>query len=376
MYNRGRIIYFILMISFIWLYFIGLSSGTQLSNSRAGANTVFEIIIILATLVGFSQYNKSILPSLVCFSVIVFSYLVYESNNVNNYKTLDFVLIYKSVFYLFLFTLPTRASITKQQYKYIYYILLIMFLSKYMLSLFVFDVKRPWVYTENNFELMILLFSFAYMKSQNVNIKPIATIALFSIIILSGSRSAQGCLLFIIFMTFSSKSLSQTIFKYAVLLISIILVTFAFFDRLNGADLSTIDRVLFLNVFLTEMQTASLLEVFVGKPIITPLSIYSCDVLSYYAGHNTLCFSMVLHSYVLRTIYDHGILGLALILYLYFKHFKYLNYDTNFALTVLGIGILNGLSVSSFNSVYFALSIILLKLSAPQSIAIIKRRNS
>lgn len=362
MYTRGNIIYYILITTFVVFFILELNSGTKLSNSGIWINTFFEFIVIISATIGFSFEKKRVITSIFIFLFIVLSFVTFNMNNINNYDDFYFFLIFKSIFYLFIFTLPFDSSISERRFIKLYYVILFIFAFKYVISVFFFGVKRPWVYTENNFELMLLLFLFSYVLYYRIDVKLISTAVLIFAIILSGSRSAQSCLLFILFMSYQDRTLKETFLKYFLLIISTFLVLYAFIERLGSADLSSIDRILFFKVFLLEIRDFSFLEILFGRPNITPLSTSSCDILAYYSGYNQICFSSVLHSYIFRVIIDHGIIGFILILIIYFKHLSYLGADRRFAITVIGIAILNGLSVSSFNNVYFIISMIMLKL--------------
>ncbi len=111
-----------------------------------------------------------------------------------------------------------------------------------------------------------------------------------------------------------------------------------------------------------------MVEIFFGSAPLTPLSHETCKSLYFYntlysyAGDGS-CYSVIFHSYFLRVIFDHGLIGLAflsisLFWFMSSKGFAFRDY-----LCVLGVIYVSALSVSSFNSVFTILSVILIMIT-------------
>ncbi|MGS2762733.1 hypothetical protein [Sinomicrobium sp. M5D2P9] len=132
---------------------------------------------------------------------------------------------------------------------------------------------------------------------------------------------------------------------------------------MGGAlDIEKTDRFKFLMVFVDEIREWSIINYLFGADRITALSAEACSKLGYYqslfsySGDGS-CYSVIFHSYILRAIYDHGIIGFILISVFVYFVITLSGFERKQALVIVGIALLNGLSVSSFNSVYFALGI-------------------
>ena len=97
------------------------------------------------------------------------------------------------------------------------------------------------------------------------------------------------------------------------------------------------------------------------------LSIKTCNQNSFYIyqfnmgshSHYGECYSNIFHSFDLRVIFDHGILGLIFILLAYFIMLRKSGVDKYFCFMVLGIVLINGLSVSGFNNIFAIIGIML-----------------
>lgn len=157
-------------------------------------------------------------------------------------------------------------------------------------------------------------------------------------------------------------------------------------SRLGDSSIDSIDRVKFLYVFLEEVSQFSLYDYLFGADIITPLSDRSCLTLSYYSSlfsdnNQNTCFSVVLHSFDLRFIFDHGVLGLLILLIIFYRLLVTRGYGAKFSLYIIFIALLNGASVSSFNNIFFAVAFLMIMLASDsiiksQYIAINEPRNA
>jgi hypothetical protein len=144
-----------------------------------------------------------------------------------------------------------------------------------------------------------------------------------------------------------------------------IILSLSLLLSMRGSSIEQFDRFWFMQVFLQETEDWSIFRYLTGAPRITPLSnhaanqLASYSVLSSYSGNGT-CYSVILHSYIFRAIFDHGIIGLICIIGFVYEILKMSNIDKKIIWVTLAIFLLNGLSVSSFNNIFFPISIIFL----------------
>lgn len=283
----------------------------------------------------------------------------------NKANALDFFMIYKTFVYIMFLTLiigkaTLNGDLVLKFIKFIFYI----FLFKYLISLILSLNDRPIVFTENNFELMLLctLYLVFYQLQKKQSIKYLFLLGL--IILLSFSRSALFMYSIIFFFI-----MNREIKKYKILILSfslfvlILMIVLVFTSRTT--DFENIDRLKFFFIFLYEVRNWDFFQFLIGAPRITHLSTESCSSLSFYASlfsysGDGSCYSAILHSYLLRIIFDHGFVGLFIVIYFVFKILKLSGLSKEIIRVVIVVFIVNGLSVSSFNSIFFPLSIIFL----------------
>ncbi len=280
----------------------------------------------------------------------------------------DFFVIYKVFYYLVLLTvmLGSRAFgriSVDLMLKFLIFVFLLKYGLVHILNIeYVAGSIRPGVFHENNFELMFLLLTLVVRNEAFgfVNYKLVGLV--FVVFLLSGSRS--GALMFVVYAIFMPVPARYFYAKWLFVLISFVGGAILFYSRLKGAELDTIDRVVFMMFFLEETQTFGLKEWLFGQEIITPVSNYVANALSFYeelfsSAYDGLAFSVVFHSFILRTVFDHGFLGLFVVLVVVFKLIRSSGFSTKISVCVVLMLIANGLSVSSLNSVFCAVGLML-----------------
>jgi hypothetical protein len=280
----------------------------------------------------------------------------------------DFLQAHKVFFYiciLSIFANYYKGRGGESYLKDLFYLLLGAFFVKYVVSRFIFGVSRPGLFTENNFELPLLfiIFSATFYHIKAKHRFPVFML-IFIIAVVSGSRSALAAVCAVYAFLFIDKVNAKVILNVLVLIGAVFAFTLVFMSRsIDGFD--AIDRVHFLSVFIQEIADWSLLNYMFGTMPITPLSVSGCDALGFYeslfSNHETsLCFSVVFHSLIIRGIFDYGVVGLIFVFYSYFKILKFSGVDNRRNYLFLTLALLNSLSVSSLNSVYFTLGCIVL----------------
>jgi hypothetical protein len=125
----------------------------------------------------------------------------------------------------------------------------------------------------------------------------------------------------------------------------------------------SIDRIYFLQIFISEMQNKNWFEWIMGSLRITSISNDGCYALKFYQTLfadqiNLSCYSVVFHSFILRLLYDFGLIGLLMSSILIFSILRN-QIGKKLSITLLLISLINGASVSGINNVYVMFPILL-----------------
>jgi len=288
---------------------------------------------------------------------------------VRSVNLLDFAQAYKFVWYLALLA-PfawAEGAMKPIDFRRLLNISLVMFFLVYAIKrLLGFD--RPTLIGENNFELVFLALVYYSAFVAGTRISIAQTLTLLVIVVLSGSRSAAIAVALAVALTydFRTRSATKLIGGLIAGAVGIVLALIVFESRSHGG-IESIDRFRFFLMFSESVADWGLFDYLLGADRLTPLPSHVCSSLSYYASlfsydKNGTCYSVILHSFNLRIIYDHGII-IALLAGLYLLRL------TRSATLIqrgclIGIIFVNGLSVSALNSVYTALGIAFFCLAA------------
>lgn len=330
------------------------------------ATTIFDVLILFAVIITRPVFkNKSIALLFVFMSLYVvlsFLYSVVWDNN----HLLDFLLGYKAFFYLVLLSFFWGKTIGEPRHlELLFRVLLVFFILKYAISIFGSLNGRPWLFRENNFELMFLALLFLLKFNLTQNVKLLEWVLITSIFVLSGSKSALP-----IFIVVSASIIFQNItIKKLALGISVISVLGAAFisvmiTKIAQTGIQGIDRLAFFRVFLSEMNNSSYAEIIFGHARITPLMPSSCKSLQFFQGlfsfsGDGTCYSPILHTFILRAIFDHGIVGFIAVIWATHYLLNKAGYSMKVCIVFNTVMLLNGLSVSGYNSGFFALTMLL-----------------
>lgn len=230
---------------------------------------------------------------------------------------------------------------------------------------------RPAIFTENNYEVFLLLGLVVVSSELGYKKSPAFLAVLTIVVALSGSRSGAGGLV-VLFVYLLTKSRSKSQLTQYLSLMSVFLVaalSVSIFQARTG-NVQALDRFNFLSRFQFEVAEWGLLEWLFGAPPLTPLSLQTCYSLSYYAAllsetNDGSCYSVILHSHVLRLIFDFGLLGLFACLFLVFSVLRASEFTIKGTATLISLVVVNGLSVSGINNVYLALPILAAVITKP-----------
>lgn len=226
--------------------------------------------------------------------------------------------------------------------------------------------ERPGLLLENNFEIALFsgLFAVLYSRMSGPQ-RLVGLVMLGSLMVLAGSRSGAAAFAVLLIFALSQTRITRASKVFAALYVipaAAVVPLFVFAERTKSV--ASIDRLFFLDVFLTETRHWGLIQWLVGTTPITPLSPGSCSRLAYYdalfssAGDGS-CYVVILHAFVLRVVFDAGLLGLVLAFGMSWLTMRWARVPTSLALTLLAIAGANSLSVSGLNNPYVALPILL-----------------
>lgn len=231
--------------------------------------------------------------------------------------------------------------------------------------------ERPGLLLENNFELALFCGLAAALYGHIARRRGLLIVLLGVLTVLSGSRS--GAVVFVILTLYAVTQLrSLSLFSRYLIGIAGMAVTtlpvIVFTQRQQGAKYG-IDRLNFLSVFLGETRDWGIVNWLFGTVPITHLSDSACLKLSNYPllfssqGDGT-CYVVILHAFLLRVVFDAGLLGLALALVVPWVVMRRSGVTKWLTLTLTCIAIANGASVSGLNNPYVALPILIAVMTA------------
>lgn len=347
-------------IPLIALAAIGVLSAT--TRNIAPATVVLEMSFLLATLLtmGAGKLRKRALPILLLAAIYVVSkYAIMDVYRPADDR--DFVQAYKA----FLYLVPLAFFVGRREFRdlrisRVTTLLLFAFLIKYSYAIVLGLDHRPGIYTENNFEL-ILLVGLVYLSYPSFSRSSgFRFLMLVAIVLLSGSRSAAVAMA-VAYGFLHLRPRQRHFFAHAAIALALLaLVAVLFSTRSAGSELASLDRYTFLQVFLREVGTWPVWQLATGSLPLTPLSPASCFQLAYYEklfsfSDTATCYSVVLHSFFLRAIFDHGLIGLALLYGALWFGLRESGYSKRDRLGLLSIVSASALSVSAFNSIYVAI---------------------
>lgn len=342
-------------------------SGAYFRQNYLPAVSIIELVVVLTCVLGI---RRSFGFGKLCLSVFLLGWFawgltLYFFRFQSTQYLYDFLIIYKAIVYLALLSLCSDRLFHTRDVVTLFKVLIVVFLLKYISARLFFGIDRPGIFTENNFELLMLMMLYALIQYFKLGLPKQYRWGLYLVVFLSGSLSGVGTLLVLTLMLSPTRRLMEFIKNYfALMAVGIIVVLVALSRFADFDSLQAIDRLLFAQVFWNEVKDFGWASWMLGTPVITPLNPASCEILSFYeslfsVGNPGQCFSVILHSFILRSIFDHGVLGtLAVFACSYYLVFRvYRNHW--FALILLVLPALNGLSVSSFNNTFYAMAMVL-----------------
>lgn len=338
--------------------FIPLSTGSPLPLT--------DMLDVWLILLGFTCVTRGRIESPLVFGLVAaYTIACVVPAIITQAPLSEFLRAYRWLLYLLLMILAIgRSWGDRPNLVRLTWFLLIAASVKYALMTLVLDSARPVLFLENNFEIP-LFFGLVILTYNQLGKRRVAAVGLAGLIaLLSQSRSgilAFACL--VVFAFFASPGRMKAL---RALLFGIPLgsaaVGYVFASRSAGEI--QMDRARFFNVFKHNVADWDLATWMFGTTPLTPLSTGSCASLSFYQSliyspEYDTCYSVVLHSFGMRVVYDAGILGLVLAFGIPLFAMLKSGVSKKVAFALLAIAVTNALSVSSINNPYVALPIFL-----------------
>jgi hypothetical protein len=245
-------------------------------------------------------------------------------------------------------------------------VLLGLALIKALLTVAIFGgAVRSGLLTENNFEIALFVGMVMALYGHMTGRERLITVVSVGLLtLLSGSRSGIIALVILAVYVVVQAHRMNLFGRYVLTLLIVAVGWFAaalFVDRVETGGV--IDRLVFLDVFLQETSDWTPIQWVFGSVPLTPLSTAGCGQLSYYqylfssAGDGS-CYSVILHAFTMRVIFDAGLLGFALALGAVVYGLKRSQVASSTVLALIAVALSNGLSVSGLNNAYVALPIL------------------
>jgi hypothetical protein len=348
----------VLYAALIGLAVVGVLSPHTFNLAPAGP--LLEVAFLLAMVVTGLRLGPGSVPMLVIAGSYVGVKLLLLLT-LGSAGLADFVQAYKSFIYLVALGLVVgRRFVDGARLARMTTFLVAAFLLKYGYSLVFGLADRPGVYIENNFELVMLiglvLVAWPYFGAR----RDLVFVCLATTVLISGSRSAALGLL-CVYAALYLRPGTRTWPLHLAGLAGVAYAVLAVFTSRAAADGEVeLDRLVFLDTFSYEVRNWPLWEFVTGSFPLTPLSPGSCGNLAFYEvlfsrSDPGTCYSVILHSFFLRAVFDHGLLGLVLIYALVWLGLRRSGTSTRDAVALLALVSVSGLSVSAFNNVFVAI---------------------
>lgn len=293
----------------------------------------------------------------------------------------EYLIICKPFFFALALNCSLRTKIAAATWRLRFVIfrtvILLAFL-KYFVSVVLIGYDRPFLLHENNFEIPLFILMYAWLHDK-VALK-FDFIVLTATILLSGSFS--GYATYIFFVMIHSRQFIKKI--PALTLIGVIVIFGSFYagDRAVVADrvlnIGLEERVVWIaDLHVAKEEQGQAIWALIAAPTALPESF--CASLNSYkktreAAENE-CYSRVLHGNVVRLFVDFGLLPTLFFMASFF-YFLYEKIGFRLSCLIIGVGILNGLSVSGFGNIFFLAGVVLLLIPTPGDIVVLARNQT
>lgn len=238
--------------------------------------------------------------------------------------------------------------------------LISIFTVKYFFDGVLFNIWRPGLFGENNFEQPLIFLLLAYMYAKKGRLALTAKAKGFFLLGVGGSKST---VLGVFAGLISNFNLSKRHLYYFIVGAPVALIL-TFLVVVQKLDFDNIDRINFAISAYVEISQHSVSELFLGTWPLAPLSTETCSQLSFYhelitSVSENLCYSRVFHGFLLRILHDHGLVSLIIFVLIY-KRFRTVGFDAKISMFIVLVILANSLSVSGLNNHFIVLGMAIL----------------
>lgn len=361
-YSKYRLYIALVFISFAVLYAHALGK----SRIVLEAGFIFDLYIGLFFVFGVGQVFvlgivRKLALLLIAWMVVFFLYTYYLYSLPQHFVLYEYLRSFRVFFYLISFILAVNYVMCTQhrpvevnEAGFVKCIVLL-FLVVYLVKALVLGVARPWLFSENNFEMamvmMLLAIAVYYNESRRNHFFYLISGAGMAIISFSKSAILEAAAL--IGRQLKFKSMSSVIFAVIGGFAVIVTVLYVFSQRLGDDSIEDVDRFLFLTVFWQEYSMDGLFSMLFGYAPASNLTNTSCMILGFwvdsmFSGLN-YCNSVIFHSFIMRLVYDFGLITSIAFVSAWW-YLIGLIYGMRLSITLMAILLLSALSVSSFSN--------------------------
>ncbi|AYD00582.1 O-antigen and lipid-linked capsular repeat unit polymerase [Neorhizobium sp. NCHU2750] len=345
------------------------SSSVIIKLAHLQASVLFDALVLIIFLHRLILANgaRERLSNPVILLILIYCIYGFAVSSINSVGFSDYIYAFKSMIYLVIMSVAScKITLTRTQIENIAKASILVFLINYSIYR-ALGVPRPAFFVENNFELASVVILYFGAFSYRPKPPAIWAILLLLLCLISGSRSALGAAVLAIAFSFRPRRPKDIVTMAGAAVVGVSLIYYLFSSRSGDNDLTAIDRLNFLHIFLYETSDWTLWQYLFGTTPVTPLSIRACaDLVSYaplFSDENSLtCYSVILHSFFLRVVFDHGILGLIVTIFILYSLFRSASDSARVSCGFVAICAANGLSVSALSSgvVVFGLTVVLI----------------
>lgn len=337
-----------------------------LDKKPTAASIVFDLYIIVALFYCIFKTNSFLFKSLSFWALLVFlvvHFLNYFVFNSYGYESIyDFLRSIRFLLYLLIYIVISECRNTyKERVKVVETESFVLF-AKTIISVFfivylvqmAIGSERPRFFSENNYEIPLLLSLMSineYLsKKRNVFFSGIAYLTALISFSKSGLLEASY-----VYLRFFLRDITARKIAYLLVITFIggYVILMILISRVGGQDLVDIDRFKFFLVFWDLMVESNYGEIFLGHGMASSLPFTSCIELKYWANDifsdYSYCNATVFHSFLLKLVYECGILGSLLIIYAWY-YYIIRDYGRWLGRVLFTIVIICSLSVSGFGN--------------------------
>ena len=354
----SKSIFYLTISAFVAAWLLGFY-GFRKHHDIDSTNIFIVLFLVSSIIWNIQKYSFFTTISKYSFFVLLFLCFVTVNSLLNGTPIYEVLVATKPlILFIVLFYSISKVGVPSIRQNFAFKVMKItsiLMFAKYLISHLLNLNDRPFLFTENNFELVVPLgLLFCYPK-KSISL----TILLLLIILMSGSKSALGSLILIPIISWAYRQNFMVKFALSMLMISVVtsLIRYGFFDE--------IDRFVYIsNIY--SFYDFSAVNLLFGDFQVNPLLSRACETFKYMGpekvtqeGTTYICYSRVANFTSIRLFIDFGIFFGVCFYSFWFVNLKKL-FPEKIAVNLFFIGFLNGLSVSGFGNIFYIITILLM----------------